>query len=97
MLLCFIEGVGLLIGFMIGFYRKRINIQSLSRRTKIILLVLLVFLVVAISGGTVAYIWIAKPVDLNEIKQLVVGLPMFIPAGWAVGIFANWVTEKLSG
>ena len=90
------EGLGLFIGFLIGFFRKRLNTETSTQKKKVLILGALCLMVVFIFLGFITFIRLLYPGNLLMFKDYVLGFLSFILLGWAIGMFADWLVGKVS-
>ena len=92
----YVEGVGFLIGFVFGFYRKRIRSAEFIRSRDLpkYLIAALVFVLFAVGFGFFLRSISDDPFIL--IHQVILYISIMFFPGWALGIFGNWVVGKIN-
>jgi hypothetical protein len=95
MYLIFAEAVGLLAGFLIGFYGKRVEISDYYPRKKLAYLAMMGFIVLAFPLGFTLYAWIGGSIPPDIFKQRILGYVLMLLPGLGIGMFANWLSQKL--
>lgn len=90
------EGLGFIIGFLIGFFRKRLNIAASTLKKKVLILGVLCLTAVFIFLGFIMFIRLLYPGNLLMLRDYVLGFLSLILPGWAIGMFADWLVGKVS-
>ncbi|MEA3440855.1 MAG: hypothetical protein U9R58_11280 [Chloroflexota bacterium] len=91
-----VEGLGFIIGFLIGFFRKKLNTETSILKKKVLILGTLCLMVVFIFLGFITFIRLLNPGNLLMFRDYVLGFLLFILLGWAIGMFADWLVGKVS-
>ena len=105
-----VMGLGFLLGYVIGFYGKKINIQTdrthqlptISKREltvhkkRRLYSALLVggILIVSLACAIILFAWIQPGIQPGVLKDDVLGFFVFILPGISVGLFVNWIMGK---
>ena len=97
MYLLILEGLGFILGYLVGFYGREIDIKAHTERRKVHLLATASFLIVFLSSGIITYAHITKPEIQNNLKDYILGFVLLILPGIAIGMFSSWLVEKFSG
>lgn len=97
MSLLILEGLGFILGYLFGFYGRKLNNKAHAERRKLHLLTATSFLIIALACGITTYAHFMKLKNQNILKDYVLGFVMFILPGMTIGTFVNWLVEKYSG
>jgi len=97
MFLLILEGLGFILGYLVGFYGRRLDIKAYAERRKVYLLATASLLIIAVFFGIITYAQITKPEIQNTLKEYILGFVLLILPGIAIGMFVNWLVEKFSG
>jgi len=97
MFLLILESLGFFLGYLVGFFGPRIDIKAHAERRKVLTLATTSFSIIALTGGMIAYVHIVKIYTQSTLKDHILGFVFLTLPGLAVGMFMNWLTEKISG
>ena len=96
-MLLIIEGLGFLLGYMVGFYAKEIDMNDYALRRRTYILAAISFAIVAIAGGLMTYAYVLEIDNKNTLKDHILGFLLLTLPGVGAGMFTSWLTEKFSG
>ena len=94
MLLAYFEGVGIITGFAIGYFGRRVSAQINPRLRKRTILGSIGVLFLAFVFG---FIWLFVSIPGGNwvvVKDCVMGFLGMATVGWALGLFAEWLARK---
>jgi len=94
MLLAYFEGVGIITGFAIGYFGKRVSAEINPRVRKRTILGSIGILVLAFVFGFTWYYLSNPDGDWVVIKNCIMGFLGMATVGWALGLFAEWLVMK---
>lgn len=97
MFLIILEGLGFILGYLVGFYGRRIDIKAHVERRKVYLLSATSILIIALSIGIIIYTQVMELDSQTTLKDYIQGFVLLILPGIAIGMFVTWLVEKFSG
>jgi hypothetical protein len=97
MYLLILEGLGVLLGYLIGFYGRGMDIRANTQKRKVFSLATASILIIALSTGIISYAHVMELDSQITLKDYILGFVLLSLPGVAVGMFVNWLTEKISG
>ena len=94
MLLAYFEGVGVITGFAIGYFGKRVSAEINPRVRK---WTILGFIAAVLLANALGFTWYALTIPQGDwvlLKNCVMGFLGMTTVGWALGMFAEWLVGK---
>lgn len=107
-------GLGFLLGYLVGFYKKKIDIntntlfhpplkariskqeKTVYKKRKVYVLSVFAIFVLTTIIAFIVYIWLYRIISPSVFRDSVFGFIVFIIPGFGVGLFVNWLFEKLT-
>ena len=94
MLLAYFEGLGVITGFAIGYFIKRVSDETNPKVRKMIFVGSGIILGLGIILGGIWYFWVYPHGDWAVAKNCIMGFFFLGTVGWAMGMFAEWFAKK---
>jgi len=97
MFLIILEGLGFLLGYLVGSYGRSIDLKARAERRKVYILATVSSLIIALSIGIITYAHIMELDHQNTLKDYILGFVLLSLPGVTAGMFVNWLVERFSG